>query len=134
MEDEGERRDDLCERVLAWPADLTELRPYAGEDLGGPRDMGAESVHVRFARPCNRGGVRQLGAAGGGKRIKVALDAGRHASRSRLDVAAGAVDGRVAGSERGAEQREALSGGRRNHKDGRAEDESARNLPQGDAS
>ena len=73
MEDEGER-------VLAWPADLVELRPHASEDLRGPRQVGAEFVHVGFARPFNFGEMSQLVAAWTGERVEMALDADLHAS------------------------------------------------------
>jgi hypothetical protein len=77
---------------------------YAGEDLSSPRDVGAEFVHVGFARPFNNlGRMRQVVAAWTGKRMEVTLDAGLYASPSRLSVAARTFDGRVARLERGAE-------------------------------
>jgi hypothetical protein len=58
MEEEGERRRDLCERALAWLADLIELRPYARQNVRRPRDVGAQFVHVGFACPFDLGRVR----------------------------------------------------------------------------
>ena len=96
MEQEGERRRDLRESVLARLADLVQLRPYARHDLSSPH-VRADSVHVRLAGPFDLGDVRQLVSARSGKRVEMALDAGPHASFARLHSATSALDGRFAG-------------------------------------
>ena len=108
MEEESKRRRYLCERAFARPADLVELRCYAGQDFTRACDVGAELVHIGLACPFDLGRMRQLVPARTGKRVEVALNASLNASPARLDLAARALDGGLARFERGAKKRDAL--------------------------
>jgi hypothetical protein len=84
-EGEDERRGDLRERVFALLTDLVQLRSYACQDLGRAHNVGAKFVHVGFAGAFDLGDVCALVAAGTGKGVEVALDAGLHAPAARFD-------------------------------------------------